>query len=265
MTVVNRYKEPFDVYIGREGHEEDGYFGNPVVKGKKCPVCNGKHEKPGDTLPCYKKYLWKRVNADKEFRERLWDLKGKVLGCFCHPNPCHGHVIEQWIDAGGPYLFGEIVMYMGEKKMPDIRGFSEGSGHEWLSNMYLTPVVDDEGTVWKSSENYYQAEKTTIPYERMQIFHATPKESKKIAKKVTMRPDWNAFNGFMKLNAMKTALRMKFSNPEMKAKLLATGNSLIVEENYWHDNFWGSCTCSKCGNKGQNHLGILLMEQRDKG
>ncbi len=32
----------------------------------------------------------------------------------------------------------------------------------------------------------------------------------------------------------------------------------IVERNTWNDTFWGVCK-----GKGENHLGILLMEIRD--
>ena len=28
--VVNLYKEPYEVYIGRSGKGKDGYFGNPI-------------------------------------------------------------------------------------------------------------------------------------------------------------------------------------------------------------------------------------------
>lgn len=37
----------------------------------------------------------------------------------------------------------------------------------------------------------------------------------------------------------------------------------IVEGNYWHDNYWGNCTCDKCKNiEGQNKLGKILMKIR---
>ena len=54
--VVNIYKERYDVYIGRPGKGEVGYFGNPIVVGKECPICGEIHQR-GETLKCYEKYL----------------------------------------------------------------------------------------------------------------------------------------------------------------------------------------------------------------
>lgn len=61
---------------------------------------------------------------------------------------------------------------------------------------------------------------------------------------------------------MEKILKAKFGG-NLKNKLKTTGNTTIIEGNYWHDNFWGSCHCLKCKGKGQNHLGNLLMKIRD--
>ena len=43
------------------------------------------------------------------------------------------------------------------------------------------------------------------------------------------------------------------------------GIILLIEGNTWHDNYWGDCSCNRCKSKsGENMLGILLMELRDK-
>jgi hypothetical protein len=86
------------VYIGRAGHGQDGYFGNPVQVGKKCPVCGLTHRKGGDTLPCYEKYLNKRIEEDEDFRKKLISIGDKTLVCFCSPNPCHGDSIIKAIN-----------------------------------------------------------------------------------------------------------------------------------------------------------------------
>lgn len=82
-----------DVYIGRAGRGFDGYFGNPVRVGVACPECGRIHTSPGDTLPCYTRYLDRRLSQDAEFRRRVARLRGKRLGCFCKPKPCHGDVL----------------------------------------------------------------------------------------------------------------------------------------------------------------------------
>jgi len=96
--VVNIYKDYCDVYIGRAGKGHDGYFGNPVVLGRVCPVCYKVHNSRGSTLECYKKYFYDRIERDLEFKHKILELKGKRLGCFCKPNPCHGDVITQYIE-----------------------------------------------------------------------------------------------------------------------------------------------------------------------
>lgn len=88
--VVNIYKEPYDVYIGRLGKGRDGYFGNPFILKKGDPK--------GSTLDKYKVYFEERLQTDSEFKERILNLKGKVLGCFCKPNACHGDIIADYLN-----------------------------------------------------------------------------------------------------------------------------------------------------------------------
>ena len=64
---------------------------------------------------------------------------------------------------------------------------------------------------------------------------------------------------------MKAGLQEKFKNPVLAKKLIDTGDTELIEGNYWHDNFWGKCSCEKCKNKPKaNTLGILLMDIRSK-
>jgi hypothetical protein len=109
IKVVNLRLENYSVYIGRTGHGQDGSLGNPVAIGKACPVCGQIHMDSGSTLPCYKKYLWKRVHTDKAFYEKLKELEKRhkdgenvIFGCFCHPKPCHGNIVKAYIEAGCP-------------------------------------------------------------------------------------------------------------------------------------------------------------------
>lgn len=81
--VVNRHKEPYDVYIGRPT-----IYGNPF------------HIGPGGTreevIAKYKEYACQRLD-DKA----LQFLVGKTLGCSCKPKPCHGDVlIELLVERG---------------------------------------------------------------------------------------------------------------------------------------------------------------------
>lgn len=90
-TVVNIRQEGYDVYIGRGGRDQDGYFGNPI---KLQPG-----EQRGSTLTAYRSYFIQRLNTDPEFKERVHSLSGKRLGCFCKPGPCHGDIIADYLTS----------------------------------------------------------------------------------------------------------------------------------------------------------------------
>lgn len=91
--VVNLRREPYDVYIGRAGRGEDGYFGNPF------PL-RSEADRPA-VIEKYRRYFYDRIAKDPEFRRRVEALRGKRLGCFCAPEPCHGDVIADYLNAGG--------------------------------------------------------------------------------------------------------------------------------------------------------------------
>jgi hypothetical protein len=90
-TVINiKERQPGDVYIGRAGHGESGYYGNPFP------------EKEGfsraDSIAAFKRYFEARVEEDEQFRARVLELAGKRLACFCAPKRCHGDVIAKWVN-----------------------------------------------------------------------------------------------------------------------------------------------------------------------
>lgn len=92
-AVVNIRSEGYDVYIGRAGRGQDGYFGNPIVLRPGAAR--------GSTLEEYKVYFYNRLKSDPVFKERIHALKGKALGCFCKPYPCHGDIIKEYLDSIG--------------------------------------------------------------------------------------------------------------------------------------------------------------------
>ena len=102
--VVNvRVGERFDVYVGRG---RGGVFGNPIVIGRRCCVCGETHGREG-VVRCYEVWLRKRVSVDREFREKVKALKGKVLGCWCAPLACHGDVLARVCDELNRNVGGE--------------------------------------------------------------------------------------------------------------------------------------------------------------
>ncbi len=86
--VVNLYKEQYDVYIGRPGKGQSGYFGNPFNEGSQ-----------EEKIRLFREHFYKRIKQDREFAKRVHKLKGKRLGCFCKPKLCHGDVIAEYLNG----------------------------------------------------------------------------------------------------------------------------------------------------------------------
>lgn len=78
--VVNKYKEPYDIYIGR-----GSIWGNPYVIGQ-----DGSRD---EVIAKYKEHLKSQIRSGQITVNQLKQLNGKVLGCFCKPKACHGDVI----------------------------------------------------------------------------------------------------------------------------------------------------------------------------
>jgi hypothetical protein len=84
--VVNvKSGEPFDVYIGRANPRKglkQSIWHNPFKEGK-----DGTRE---EVIEKYERHL---LEERPDLLERLPELKGKVLACWCAPEPCHGDVL----------------------------------------------------------------------------------------------------------------------------------------------------------------------------
>jgi ribA/ribD-fused uncharacterized protein len=130
----------------------------------------------------------------------------------------------------------------------------------WLSNYHPQPVFW-RGIQFPTNEHAYQADKSPDGCIR-EIFATLqkPRFAQLLGQVIQCRPDW----GEDKLRVMLEINRLKFANESLREMLLATGNGELVEGNTWHDNFWGTCTCEKCGNRGQNNLGKILMQIRQE-
>ena len=124
----------------------------------------------------------------------------------------------------------------------------------YLSNFFES-VVLYKGLLYRNAESAFQASKCAEPKDRLQFQPLLGAEAKALGRRITLREDWNK----IKLNTMYEILEAKFEgNPDLLAKLIATGDEEIVEGNTWNDTYWG-----KCNGKGENQLGILLMTIRE--
>lgn len=131
----------------------------------------------------------------------------------------------------------------------------------FLSNFFMNSITYN-GKEYKSVEHAYQACKADNEAEHDWIRTMdSAGKAKRNGMKVHLRKDWES----IKLGLMLELLRIKFSDPDLKKKLIDTKNYELVEGNYWHDNFFGNCTCQNCKSIiGENKLGKMLMQVRDE-
>jgi N-glycosidase YbiA len=122
--------------------------------------------------------------------------------------------------------------------------------------------IDIAGENWATVEHYYQAQKflgTEFESLMGQIQSApTPEIAAKIGRKLEHQPhaDWERH----KCEVMYRAVSQKFTTHlSIQQMLIETGSAEIIEDSPV-DYFWG------CGieQTGQNHLGKILMQVRDR-
>lgn len=128
--------------------------------------------------------------------------------------------------------------------------------YAFLSNFYPSPITDEDYITYPTVEHYFQAMKTLDKDERFNIaIQVTPGKAKRLGRKLDLRSDWE----FIKDSIMEEALRIKFSNPELRKALLNTRDEYLEEGNTWGDQYWGVCN-----GVGKNRLGKLLMKIRQE-
>jgi len=81
-------KESYDVKIDRTT-----IWGNPYSS-KDSTTAKYKVNTRKESIEKYKEYI---LNND-ELLKKLPELQGKVLGCWCKPNPCHGDVLVELVN-----------------------------------------------------------------------------------------------------------------------------------------------------------------------
>lgn len=140
--------------------------------------------------------------------------------------------------------------------MPNVTSFQ--GFYRFLSN-FSPASIRWQGRIWPTVEHAYQASKTLDLFEQEAIrLTSEAGAAKRLGRGVTLRPDWFE----VRLAIMAELVSCKFDqHPDLKAKLLATGDAQLVEGNRWHDGFWGTCRCGRCP-PGQNRLGRILMAKR---
>ena len=83
MSVVHCKRAKFDVYIGRPGP-----WGNPFQIGKD-----------GTRAEVIAKFREWFLSQPQMVERAKRELRGKVLGCWCSPQTCHGDVLSEMANA----------------------------------------------------------------------------------------------------------------------------------------------------------------------
>jgi ribA/ribD-fused uncharacterized protein len=137
--------------------------------------------------------------------------------------------------------------------------------NRYLSNMWRlehwlnTPC----GIIVPTSEHYYQSVKFRDPDTQKAVAMTDNGiEAKKLAEHLenageVLIDEWK----IVKLGVMRVAVWNKFlQNPELRKRLLDTGDEELVEGNNWGDRFWG--VDPPGSDNGKNHLGKIIMGVR---
>lgn len=131
---------------------------------------------------------------------------------------------------------------------------SFSGNYAYLSNFYRVPVVF-EGVIYPSTENAYQAAKTTNLELREPFQTYTSGKAKQEGSRLKLRPGWDTG---LKLKVMEEVCWYKFYNDLIcRANLLATKGIELIEGNSHGDRYWGVCN-----GVGDNNLGKILMRIR---
>ena len=95
--VVHFKKSPFDVYVGRPSK-----WGNPFSH-KSDTQARFRTETRTEAIAAYRQ--WITEGDGMYLLDDLHELKGKVLGCWCHPLPCHADVLSELSElANDPFM-----------------------------------------------------------------------------------------------------------------------------------------------------------------
>jgi len=133
--------------------------------------------------------------------------------------------------------------------------------YRFMSNFYKPAQVVIEGMTFPTSEHAFQALKSDNRNTRKLIRDLpTAKQAKIAGRGIKLRPNWEQ----IKKQVMYDVVLKKFTgNPYLLDKLLKSEGLELQEGNWWHDGFWGMCSCGDCPT-GQNWLGKILMKIRNE-
>ena len=132
-----------------------------------------------------------------------------------------------------------------------------------FSNYFMCNMVFEE-LPYRCSESCYQSLKYAKQKSRNIYRTMAPSTAHLRGQKIKpLRPKWDEVKDDL---MYKVVFEKFYQNKNIQEILLSTSNEEIINENDYHDNYWGICTCEKCRSEnieGQNKLGKILMKVRE--
>lgn len=126
--------------------------------------------------------------------------------------------------------------------------------YDFLANTFNHPFVFD-GLKFSTAEAAFYAQRVRDVKARRKYTRLNPNQARSKALQAIPIDEWDS----RKLSIMEKVLRAKFSDPELKKKLLDTGDASLINTNSYRDDYWGIYM-----GKGKNKLGVLLEKIRDE-
>lgn len=128
--------------------------------------------------------------------------------------------------------------------------------YRFLSNFYPATVMLD-GMEYPTLEHAFQAAKSLNAADRRKIrLVSTPGRAKILGRAAILRPNWDK----IKVGIMLRLVESKFEHHSLRQQLIDTNPAILVEGNWWGDDFWGWDLRT---GKGRNMLGLCLMMVRE--
>ena len=125
----------------------------------------------------------------------------------------------------------------------------------------------DRAPVWykehqyKTSEHAFHAQKAENEKDRQYVADAaTPAEAKQRGRQIVCRAGWDD----IRVDEMGMIVYFKYTqNDDIRLKLVQTGDAILIEGNWWRDDFWGMVKDGQGNWVGENYLGRLTMSVRN--
>ena len=273
-TAQYRYTGPYRLDVTVKGQDPFGKLFAPtwdmVMKYK---ASKGTEADKKIYIEQYHKVILNVIKNHRKEWDELLARKYVVIVCYCPAGEfCHRHLLMHYLTQYGAVCHGEITDFSRWNKERKVISDFKGQ-YAWLSN-FAPCKFTHKNIEYDSTEAFYQAMKfgpddmlkikvdnKFIDVNAHEYISKLPAgKAKRMGKKAKLPWNWDT----LRVDIMELALNYKYDQPYYVSLLRRTDDALLIEGNYWHDNFWGDCSCPKCEHiKGANMLGQLTMRKRD--